>query len=446
MEVAWLLLALAVQLYNGCYPVAVRYLQTSIPHPLTSLQLTFLINAIACPALLCGTTLPLLLRHWLRKRRQQRQLHWLASPAGGKGIAQAADISWEEDGSDTLSEPLLGVHAAAEAPRRNGWQDRAGSMMAEQAPEAAAAPVPADRGRPSRRYAAALLVGTTVALTAVMLAQVYSLLFTQAYLSQMVFMLAPLLVALLARAMFRSPLPPGLWPAMAFMLLGASAVIASKTHAGSGDSSNGAAVNSWIQAWSPLPQQHTVLPMMDTLSLTLGGRQSGGLTWRDAVGLGLAFAGALALAVFMLLVQKSRGVVSDQAILWCSFTAQAALCAVLSCCLEQDRWQQLGLLSIQEWATVAGVAVGFTWGANFVQQIVIKRVGAPQAAAFLPVRLLGSLAASYPLLSEGITSATELAGAAILLAAVAWYLVQQMRAAEEDRRAAAVAAAVLAEP
>jgi len=45
------------------------------------------------------------------------------------------------------------------------------------------------------------------------------------------------------------------------------------------------------------------------------------------------------------------------------------------------------------------VAVGFTWGANFAQQVVIKRLGAPQAAAFLPVRLLGSLAASYPLLS-----------------------------------------------
>ena len=34
-------------------------------------------------------------------------------------------------------------------------------------------------------------------------------------------------------------------------------------------------------------------------------------------------------------------------------------------------------------------------------QLVIRAVGAPQAAAFLPVRLLGSLAASYPLLSGG---------------------------------------------
>lgn len=137
----------------------------------------------------------------------------------------------------------------------------------------------------------------------------------------------------------------------------------------------------------------------------------------------------------------------------------------------------------------AAVAFVFTWGANWLQQVVIKQLGAPQAAAFLPgdspllacpgyccrcfccrtarthvahtaprqplitalippfaVRLLGSLAASYPLLAEGISSPAELGGALLLFAAVTWHLLRQKHVAEEGRRAAAAAdAAALAE-
>ena len=73
----------------------------------------------------------------------------------------------------------------------------------------------------------------------------------------------------------------------------------------------------------------------------------------------------------------------------------------------------------------------------------LTTVPAPAPGA---VRLLGSLGASYPLLSEGITSPTELGGALTLLAAVTWYLLRQKRAAKEYRQAAAAIAAALAEP
>lgn len=48
------------------------------------------------------------------------------------------------------------------------------------------------------------------------------------------------------------------------------------------------------------------------------------------------------------------------------------------------------------------------------------------------VRLLGSLAASYPLLSEGLQGAAQWGGCAVLLAAVSWYLAQQKKAAEHS--------------
>jgi hypothetical protein len=68
-------------------------------------------------------------------------------------------------------------------------------------------------------------------------------------------MATPLLVALLARALLQSPLPPGLWPALALMLLGGGAVIASKAYTGGGANRNSsmAAGNSWMMAWGPTP-------------------------------------------------------------------------------------------------------------------------------------------------------------------------------------------------
>ncbi|KAL4420547.1 hypothetical protein ABPG75_010203 [Micractinium tetrahymenae] len=421
-SLAWLLAALVVQLLNGCYPVAVRYLQTRIPHPVTSLQLTFLVNALACIPLLCGTILSLAVQRWLPKKPHP-------PPAVAGTACCRAGVHVDGGGECTAS--------GSGADAAEGWQveDSAGDSGVDEPllPSRAAQ----QRGLRHRSWAApALLAGTTAALTAVMLAQVYSLQYTQAYLSQMVFMLSPLLVALLARLLLRSPVPKGLWPALLLMLLGAGMVIASKARSQSGPAgAEGTGVppagSSWLWAWGPPvgPQQEAAAHAgADPASAS-----SSGLTWRDAVGLSLAFGGALALAVFMLLVQRSQGLASDQAILGCSFLVQAALCGGLAAGFERGRWHTLAQLDCREWTAVCSVAVGFTWGANLAQQAVILRLGAAQAAAFLPVRLLGSLAASYPLLSEGISSGTELAGAALLLAAVSWYLQQQLAAARLEQ-------------
>lgn len=124
--------------------------------------------------------------------------------------------------------------------------------------------------------------------------------------------------------------------------------------------------------------------------------------------------------------------VSNQQVLWANFLAQSALTFVLLCCFERDRLQRLLRLGLPELGAVAALAGGINWGANLVQQLCIQRLGAPATAAFLPVRLLGSLAASYPLLSEGLQGAAQWGGCAVLLAAVSWYLAQQKKAAEHS--------------
>lgn len=422
-----------MQIYNGCYPVAVRYLQTRIAHPLSSLQLTFAINAVACLALLLCTTLPVLVRRWLRGRRD-----------GAEEMAE--DLGWEAAGgtAGSLTQPLVGQAESHGSIGSTGdnlkllgqWQrdEPAAPAGAAAHHRALRREIDGRRFRLSRR-AVLLLLGTTAALTSVMLAQVYSLLFTQAYLSQMVFLLAPLLVALMARALLSSPLPPGLFPALLFMLLGAGMVIVSKAIGGGGGGGQSPGHGAgWLLAWAPLGQSVGPAGFPG-----LGGE----LTWRDGVGLSLAFVGTLALAFFMLLVQTSR-CLSDQAILWCSFLTQAILCGTLTLWLERDRWHVVQHLTWHEWGLVAAVAVAFTWAANLGQQTVIRKLGAPQAAAFLPARLLGSLLASYPLLSEGISSAAELAGAFLLLASVTWYLRLQQQAATPGAQAARLAPA--AEP
>lgn len=54
------------------------------------------------------------------------------------------------------------------------------------------------------------------------------------------------------------------------------------------------------------------------------------------------------------------------------------------------------------------------------------------------MRLLGSLAASYPLLSEGLKGPAQWGGTLLLLAAVAWYLLRQQAEARAELLAAAL--------
>lgn len=94
------------------------------------------------------------------------------------------------------------------------------------------------------------------------------------------------------------------------MLSGAAAVIVSKAGVLAADISDSPAAASagWMLAWGPLTSS-----------------AAAGLTWRDGLGLGLALVGALSLAAFMLLVQRSRGLASNQAILWAALATQVWL-------------------------------------------------------------------------------------------------------------------------
>ena len=69
-----------------------------------------------------------------------------------------------------------------------------------------------------------------------------------------------------------------------------------------------------------------------------------------------------------MLPQRSRGVVSEQQVLWVNFLAQTALCFCLTYKFEYHRLGALKHLGARELGAVAALAAGVNWAANIVQQ------------------------------------------------------------------------------
>lgn len=539
-QLVWLVVAMGCQFLWGLYPVGIRYMQTKSEHPLTSLQLSFLINLLACPALFFGTTLPFWLsRTWRRSRNAtavtfDQPVGCADSPAGlGNGKvangspAGSAPLPPGSAWDSALAEPLLAADDLRDveeqslpfiSPAPNGQL----SMVLSAADEQPLEEQQARRHNRAWQAQAKVLLLTTFFLSSLFLAQVFSLLFTTAYLSQMVFLLAPVIVALAAKVLFKSPLPKGLWPALTLMLLGCGMVIGSKaTGAGTHGFKHsvdyqprfGPQQALWARVHSAESAQLCVavfgeqrarwlcgladeghdeqqapswagqdgssrwqsaaadgkafgrplesdsldrLAPAHSKSVVVTGKakpkpgprpkpkphhRGSGMGMHDILGIALSFWGACCVAGFMTVVQRTHGTVSDQQVLWANFLTQIPFSFLLTFLFEHEKLGVLLHLGSTEVLEVFALAAGVNWFANWVQQMCIRTLGAPQAAAFLPMRLLGSLAASYPLLHESLDGPWQWGGVLLLLVAVTGYLLQQMQ-----RKPAAVEAAALAPP
>lgn len=106
----------------------------------------------------------------------------------------------------------------------------------------------------------------------------------------------------------------------------------------------------------------------------LGGQAAGQagarrLAWHDAAGLALALISALSLAAYMILVQRTKDLVSEEALLWVNYGTQVALSLALTLALEWRALPNLARLPRQEWAGLVTLALCVHWGANFLQQV-----------------------------------------------------------------------------
>lgn len=163
-----------------------------MPPPLFCLPscCSFLINLLACPALLLGTTLPLLVANaWRRRGLGWRQLtaqseHGPGLPRSNKGKGKPAAAGghqpWAPRWDSALAEPLLPPADEEEASSASPLAPAPAGLQPALPSSAAETPL---RERQhlwgdSRRRAALVLSGTTFFLTALFLAQVFALLFT----------------------------------------------------------------------------------------------------------------------------------------------------------------------------------------------------------------------------------------------------------------------------
>ena len=73
-------------------------------------------------------------------------------------------------------------------------------------------------------------------------------------------------------------------------------------------------------------------------------------------------------------------------------------------------------LDVRQWALLFAFSLGVYLGANLAQQLAIRQLGPALVSSLMPSRLLSSVAGSYLLLGEGITSAIE--GVGLLVVAL----------------------------
>lgn len=122
--------------------------------------------------------------------------------------------------------------------------------------------------------------------------------------------------------------------------------------------------------------------------------------------------------------------ITDGQIMGTNFPAQAALSFGLTYWLERPQLAVFSQLLPFEWAMLAGMSLCLNWLGSLLQQVTIKHLGAPQVAALLPVRLVGSMVGSYLVLGEKLDDWVEGAGAGLVLATLTWFLASQKRNAQ----------------
>ena len=246
------------------------------------------------------------------------------------------------------------------------------------------------------RYGLRLYRGTTIWLfgLVVVLRSITNLLsqrFTLAIYVQLIGLLTPFLVVLLARAVLRERTPRYTGMALTFSLIGALLMLSESISA-------------------------------QGVSLAIGPS--------DWLGLGLAFASSTFLAIYMILVrriaQRPDGALHVPPAALLAFQTVliqiTALCISLLIGEDWSRWTEIGPT---DWLVFLSYVVLVIIVANGLQITALQHVGASLMSSLMGWRLVCALLAGIVLLGEHLTSIWQLAGMAVVLVTVTLYLWQQ---------------------
>ncbi len=212
--------------------------------------------------------------------------------------------------------------------------------------------------------------------------------FTLAIYIQPITLMTPLFVALLSAGLFREPLPPLTWSAIILSLAGALLMM-------SGD--------------------------IGAAGVTFA------LTPSDWIGIALATASALCLAIYMILVPRTvKHAVPGEAVLLMQLVTLTITSTGVSLLIGEE-WTRFATLTLADWMAFAAFVFGVLLGANLGQIVSLRRLGAPLVSSVMAWRLIATLVLAALLLGERLDSWWQALGAVIVLTTITGYLWRQGR-------------------
>lgn len=207
--------------------------------------------------------------------------------------------------------------------------------------------------------------------------------YTLAIYVQLITLMTPFLVAFLSVVLLRERLPGRTWQAMVLSFVGSLLIISSEIG-------------------------------------TDGFHFS--LTPSDWLGMGLATASALFLALYMIAVRRTIATdAPSHVLLLFQGTVIMAVALPISLTIGEE-WTAWRHLSQTDWLAVFTFMTIVLVGANGLQIAALRHLGASVVSSLMGWRLVSTLAVGMLLLGEGLQSVWQAVGMVIVLTTVTWYL------------------------
>ena len=211
--------------------------------------------------------------------------------------------------------------------------------------------------------------------------------YTLATYAQLIYLMTPFLVAILSRVFLHEKLPRYLFRALSISLVGVLLVMSG--------------------------------------SLSDMGMETA-VTRNDLLGISLAVASSLSLALYMILTRRiSNPKASGEGLLIVHLISLFSFAFLASLLFGED-WHSWSTLGPMDWLVFGFICFGILLGANLGQIRSIQRLGAPLVSSMMAIRLVSALIFAALLLNERLTSGWQVLGAAIVLVTITWFLRRQM--------------------
>ncbi|MCP5097083.1 MAG: DMT family transporter [Chloroflexi bacterium] len=209
--------------------------------------------------------------------------------------------------------------------------------------------------------------------------------FTLAIYAQLIYLMTPFVVALISRVILREPLPKNTIRALVICLVGALMIMSGN---------------------------------VGTMGETAVSRN-------DWVGITLAIASTIALAIYMIVVRRSRNHQAPSEVLLIVHLISLSSIPLIGSFILQENWAQWQSLTLTDWGVFVLFSLGVLFSGNLAQIRSIQQLGAPLVSSLMASRLVSALLFGALLLGERFTSVWQILGAGIVIITITWYLRQQ---------------------